>query len=35
MRRLTLKQLQTVRAVAQSGTIATAADQLKVTRRPP
>ena len=31
MRRLTLKQLQTVRAVAQSGTIATAADQLKVT----
>lgn len=31
MRRLTLKQLQTVRAVAQSGTIATAADMLKVT----
>ena len=31
MRRLTLKQLQTVRAVAQSGTIATAADILKVT----
>ena len=31
MRRLTLKQLQTVRAVAQSGTIATAADLLKVT----
>ena len=31
MRRLTLKQLQTVRAVAESGTIATAADMLKVT----
>ena len=31
MRRLTLKQLQTVRAVAQSGTIATAADMLRVT----
>lgn len=31
MRRLTLKQLQTVRAVSQSGTIATAADELKVT----
>jgi DNA-binding transcriptional LysR family regulator len=31
MRRLTLKQLQTVRAVAQSGTIATAADILRVT----
>jgi LysR family transcriptional regulator, low CO2-responsive transcriptional regulator len=31
MRRLTLKQLQTVRAVAQSGTIATAADELRVT----
>jgi LysR family transcriptional regulator, low CO2-responsive transcriptional regulator len=31
MRRLTLKQLQTVRAVAQSGTIATAADILNVT----
>ena len=31
MRRLTLKQLQTVRAVAQCGTIATAADMLKVT----
>lgn len=31
MRRLTLKQLQTVRAVAQTGTIATAADILKVT----
>lgn len=31
MRRLTLKQLQTVRAVSQSGTIATAADMLKVT----
>lgn len=31
MRRLTLKQLQTVRAVAQSGTIATAADLLNVT----
>ena len=31
MRRLTLKQLQTVRAVAESGTIATAADILKVT----
>ena len=31
MRRLTLKQLQTVRAVAQSGTIATAADLLRVT----
>ncbi len=31
MRRLTLKQLQTVRAVAQSGTIATAADMLKLT----
>lgn len=31
MRRLTLKQLQTVRAVAQSGTIATAADEMKVT----
>ncbi len=31
MRRLTLKQLQTVRAVAQSGTIATAADVLRVT----
>ena len=31
MRRLTLKQLQTVRAVAESGTIATAADILRVT----
>ena len=31
MRRLTLKQLQTVRAVAESGTIASAADILKVT----
>ena len=31
MRRLTLKQLQTVRAVAQSGTIATAAETLGVT----
>ena len=31
MRRLTLKQLQTVRAVSESGTIATAADILRVT----
>ena len=31
MRRLTLKQLQTVRAVAECGTIATAADILRVT----
>ena len=31
MRRLTLKQLQTVRAVAESGTIATAADIMRVT----
>ena len=31
MRRLTLKQLQTVRAVAENGTIATAADILRVT----